>query len=150
MNLQDIFYMQDTRSQDLRNSATFTHEALKCLATEFDVDLQHKQITWTDGDHETWALTVGDFVLFPARVTKKTLRGEQFFDGWKIEQVHASTTGFANDLPFYEDVDTEELFETQSWVQALTKLVQESLLARVACKMDGAGAAYEYGKLNHD
>lgn len=144
MNLNDIFYMQDTRSQDLRNSATFTHEALKCLAAEFGVDLQHKQISWTDGDHDTWALTIGDFVLFPARVTKKTLRGEEFFDGWKIEQVHVGTSGFATDTPFYEDVDAEEFFETQSWVQALVKLVQESLLARVAHKMEEAGLVYEH------
>ncbi len=150
MNLNDIFYMQDTRSQDLRSSATFTHEALKCLADEFSVHLQHKQIVWTDGDHETWALNVGDYVLFPARVTRKTLRGEEFFDGWKIEQVHVSTVGFANDLPFYEDVDSEEIFETQSWVQALTKLVQEGLLARVARRMDEAGVSYELTRRDRD
>lgn len=142
MEMHQIFEMQDRRRDDLRKSATYSRYALTCLGREFKIDLKSSQLTWTDGDTEVWALNVGDFVMYPARVTRKTIRGEEFFDGWRIERVHVSVNTH-NDSPFYEDVDSETVYETTSWIHAMEKLVLEGFIQKVSYAMQAYGTEYE-------
>lgn len=142
MEMHQIFEMQDRRRDDLRKSATYSRYALTCLGREFKVDLKSSQLTWTDGDTEVWALNVGDFVMYPTRITRKTIRGEEFIDGWKIERVHVAVNTH-NDSPFYEDVDSEIVYETTSWIHAMEKLVLEGFIRKVTFAMEAYGAEYE-------
>ena len=144
MKMHEIFEMQDLRRDDLRKSAVYSRHALTCIGREFGIDLKSSQLTWTDsdGDTEVWALNVGDFVMYPARVTRKSIRGEEFFDGWRIERVHVAPT-MHNDSPFYEDVESETIYETTSWVHALEKLLLEGFIRKVAYVMDAHGTSYE-------
>lgn len=150
MEMHQIFEMQDQRRDDLRKSATYSRYALTCLGREFGIDLKSSQMVWTTDDGaETWALNVGDFVMFPARVTRKSIRGEEFFDGWRIERVHVSVN-MHNDSPFYEDVDSETVYETTSWVHALEKLLLEGFTRKVAYTMDAHGTKYELEQSKND
>lgn len=149
MEMHQIFEMQDQRRDDLRKSATYSRYALTCLGREFKVDLKSSQMTWTDGDKDTWALNVGDFVMYPARITIKSIRGEEFVDGWRIERVQV-TVNTHNDSPFYEDVDSETIYETTSWVHAMEKLVLEGFIRKVAYAMDAHGMKYELEQNRND
>jgi len=149
MNMYEIFEMQDRRRDDLRKSATYTRFALTCLEREFGINLKSVQSTWTDHDgNEVWCLSVGDFVMYPARISVKSILGEEFLDGWRIERVQVTVT-MHNDSPFYEDVDSETVYETQSWIHALEKMVMEGFVLKVSRAMDAFGLAYELGGTNN-
>lgn len=145
MEMHEIFEMQATRKDDLRKSAVYTRYALTCMARHFGVKSKSVQTTWTDKEgNDTWALSIDDFVLYPATVQKRSIRGTEFLEGWVIERVHV-TINHHTDSPFYEDVDSENVFETSSWIHALEKIVMESFINRVAHEMEAFGLAHEYG-----
>ena len=147
--MHDIFQMQAMRKDDLRKSATYTRQALTCMAKEFGVKLKSAQTTWTDSEgNDTWALGIGDYILFPATVHKQSIRGTEFLEGWVVERVHVSINHHS-DSPFYEDVDSEKVFETSSWVHALEYIVVEGFKCKVSYAMEAHGTAYEYGSSNN-
>ncbi len=150
MEMHEIFEMQATRKDDLRKSAVYTRHALTCLARHFGVKAKNVQTTWTDSEgKDTWALSIGDFVLYPATVQKKSIRGTDFIEGWAIERVHVSINHHS-DSPFYEDVDSEKIFETSSWIHALEKIVVESFVNKVAYDMESHGTKYELEQSRND
>jgi len=150
MEMQEIFEMQATRKDDLRKSAVYTRHALTCMARHFGVKTKNTQTTWTDSEgKETWALNVGDFVLYPGTVQRKSIRGTEFIEGWVIERVHVSVNHHS-DSPFYEDVDSESIFETPNWIHALEKIVVESFVNKVTHDMESHGLAHEYGGSKND
>lgn len=150
MSEREIFEMAATRQADLRKTPTYTRHALTRLCKHFEMKVIRSHVTdWTDDEGTTtWAINVGDFMMYPAQITKKSIRGTEFLQGWVVERVHVSVNHHS-DSPFYEDVDIARVFETSSWIHAMEFLLVESFKSTVAHGMEAMGAHYEFGGNNN-